>query len=72
MNIYVHSVTMQRSRNETGRVLWQYAQCQGIQCHFNQDKQLSFIHTNSRLHTVRITGILNTCYHITTMDDNTF
>ena len=35
---------------------------------------LSFIHTNSssRLHTVSITGILNICCHITTMDDNAF
>ena len=30
------------------------------------------MHTSSRLHTVRITGILNICCHITTMDDNIF
>ena len=28
--------------------------------------------SSSRLHTVRITGILNICCHITTMDDNIF
>ena len=28
--------------------------------------------SSSRLHTVRITGILNICCHITTMDDNSF
>jgi len=27
---------------------------------------------DSRLHTVRITGILNICCHMITMDDNTF
>ena len=32
----------------------------------------SCFQSSSRLHTVRITGILNICYHITTMDDNTF
>ena len=32
----------------------------------------SRLQSSSHLHTVRITGILNICCHITTMDDNTF
>jgi hypothetical protein len=50
----VHSVTMQRSCNETGRVLWQYAQFQGIQCHFKQDRQCTY---NVTLRRVRATPI---------------
>ena len=34
--------------------------------------QHKFSELDSRLHTVSITGILNICCHITTMDDNTF
>jgi predicted CxxxxCH...CXXCH cytochrome family protein len=54
MNIYGHSVTMQRSRNETSRVLWQYAQYQCIQCHFKQDKQCTYNVTLTRLRTTTV------------------
>ena len=49
MNTYVHSLNMQRSRNETGRVLWQYAQYQGIQCHSKQDMRCTYNVTLRRL-----------------------
>jgi len=44
MNTYVDSLTMQRSRDETGRVLWQYAQC-----HSRQDMQCTCNMTFRRL-----------------------
>jgi len=35
-------------------------------------KEIGNLMSRSRLHTLGITGILNICCHITTMDDNTF
>ena len=43
-----------------------------LKCFKWTEVQLTGLQSSSHLHTVHITGILNICCHITTMDDNTF